>query len=362
MRISAGGRLDGVEAGRGIAAAAVVLYHAARHLNKAYGLPLLMGAFQFGHAGVDFFFVISGFIILFVHYRDIGTPARLGHYAGRRFTRVMPTYWIALALTIAMTAAGGRYGFPRSHELLWSALLLPSWTEPLLGVAWTLQYEIVFYAVFAILIVSRTAGLLALSLWLAWIVIGLTLRVSFNIPPSLYGIYNLEFFFGMAVAYWLANHRVGRPRWVLLAGLASFALACAAENAQLLDGYSGWARLAYGLPGALILLGIVEAERQHLLVVPRALRILGSASYSVYLFQFIFIGIVWKAWLMFGLDRQLPYAAAFIVLAFGGVAGGILTSRWVEYPLMRWIRGGSGHARGAERAQIERDLVRQTTN
>ena len=61
-----------------MAATAVVFYHAARHLNKIYGVPALMCVFQFGHAGVDLFFVISGFIILFVHYDDIGRPERLG--------------------------------------------------------------------------------------------------------------------------------------------------------------------------------------------------------------------------------------------------------------------------------------------
>ena len=84
-----------IEALRGLAATAVVFYHTARHTDKAYGTPLLRQIFQFGHAGVDLFFVLSGFIILFVHFRDIGQPGRLSYYANRRFTRVMPTYWVA---------------------------------------------------------------------------------------------------------------------------------------------------------------------------------------------------------------------------------------------------------------------------
>ena len=62
-------------------------------------------AFQFGHAGVDLFFVISGFVILFVHWEDIGRPQRISRYAGRRLTRILPIYWVALALTIASRAA-----------------------------------------------------------------------------------------------------------------------------------------------------------------------------------------------------------------------------------------------------------------
>jgi len=73
-----GRKLTGIEASRGVAATAVVLYHSARHLDHVYGVPGLMRVFQFGHAGVDLFFVISGFIILFVHYGDLGRPERLG--------------------------------------------------------------------------------------------------------------------------------------------------------------------------------------------------------------------------------------------------------------------------------------------
>jgi exopolysaccharide production protein ExoZ len=103
----AAARLSGIQGLRGIAAVAVVLSHAARHVNMAFGMPVLITAFQAGHAGVDLFFVISGFIILFVHHRDIGQPSRLCHYLGRRFNRVMPLYWVALGLTVGLSAVGG---------------------------------------------------------------------------------------------------------------------------------------------------------------------------------------------------------------------------------------------------------------
>ena len=68
---------------------------------------MLMSIFQFGHAGVDLFFVISGFIILFVHYDDIGRPERVGRYLGRRLSRIMPAYWVALTFTIVLSLGGG---------------------------------------------------------------------------------------------------------------------------------------------------------------------------------------------------------------------------------------------------------------
>lgn len=334
------GRLTGIEAGRGVAAVIVVSYHAARHLNKVYGVPALMSAFQFGHAGVDFFFVISGFIILFVHYDDIGAPARLGHYLKRRLTRVMPIYWVALALTVILSLAGGRHGFPSPLTLIWSIFLLPSHTEPLLGIAWTLQFEIVFYIVFSILIFNRMAGVVVLSFWLVWIVWAAAGNNDTELPQSLYGVYNLEFFLGMTVAFLCKNYRVLAPRCILVFGLVLFLSASLAEDGHFFNGYSNLARIAYSIPSALIILGATETECRELIIIPAALRTLGAASYSIYLFQFVFIGVLWKLWLAAGLDARMPHVASFGLLAGGGVIGGILMSRLVEYPLMRLMRGG----------------------
>ena len=65
-------RLVGIQAARGAAALLVVFYHAGRmlSLDQYVGNDPLRGLFRFGHAGVDFFFVLSGFIIYFVHHKD----------------------------------------------------------------------------------------------------------------------------------------------------------------------------------------------------------------------------------------------------------------------------------------------------
>lgn len=324
-----------------MAAMVVVLYHSARHLNFAYGLPTLMKVFQFGHAGVDLFFVISGFIILFVHYDDIGRPKRLGRYVNRRFTRIMPTYWVALALTILLGIAGQHHKIPQIFDLIWSATLLPSHKEPLLGVAWTLQYEIMFYIVFCFLILNRKIGIVLFILWFTWVSMALYgIKILGYFPSSLFGVYNFEFFIGMAVAYFYRNRSVRAPRVILISGILLFCAVSAAEDFGFLNGYADIARFFYGPAGALIVLGAAEAGRQSLVTVPRILQALGSASYSIYLFQFVFIGVAWKLWLATGLDRSMPHGASFPLLVAAGVVGGIAVSRLVEYPLMKMVRSG----------------------
>ena len=298
-----------------------------------------MGVFQFGHAGVDLFFVISGFIILFVHYDDIGNPKRLGRYVSRRFSRIMPIYWVALAVTIILGQVGGHHEFSSLLDVASSVALLPSHHGPLLGGAWTLQYEIVFYSVFCLLIFNRILGLSAFGVWLGGIIIiECDANIISDLPSSLFGLYNIEFFLGMAVAYWLRNHSVLIPRVVLAVGTGLFVAVSVAEDTGVINGYTEAGRFLYGPAAGLIVLGAAEASRQSLITVPKALEALGTASYSIYLFQFVFIGVLWKLWLLSGLGEAMPPAASFPLLAAAGVAGGFTMSRLVEYPLMQLVR------------------------
>jgi len=169
--LTAGAKLPGIEGARGIAASLVVFYHAARHLKADTGIAPLNGVAQFGHAGVDFFFVLSGFIIYFVHNKDIGKSAGLGRYLERRFTRIFPLYWFVLMLMLCLTTLSVHRSMPSVSFILQSMTLLPHVGEPILGVAWTLQHEIIFYLLFSIAIINTQAGIFIFFIWLILILI-----------------------------------------------------------------------------------------------------------------------------------------------------------------------------------------------
>src|SRR5258708_884314 len=132
-----------LEIARGIAASMVALSHAASLVAE----PRYLGSTPFGdrlanmNVGVDFFFVLSGFIITFVHWDDVGRSGRLARYASRRFTRVFPPYWVILTVIVVIYQAVPSFGEPRQHDWLYvltSYVLLPMPEQPVLGVAWTL--------------------------------------------------------------------------------------------------------------------------------------------------------------------------------------------------------------------------------
>jgi len=335
-RVSPAPKLAGIEAARGVAACSVVFYHAARHMDAACHVPLLRALLQFGHAGVDLFFVLSGFIILFVHFEDVGRPARLARYVSRRATRVLPAYWVALALTILLAVVAG-HGWPGLWPVVRSALLLPGWSEPLLGVAWTLQYEVVFYAFFAVLILNRRAGIGLMAAWLAAVAVA-SVNGGLGVPPSICSAYDLEFFLGMGVALLARRGGLGYPRAAALLGGGVLALVCAGEDLGFFNGYGVWARLAYGLPAAVLILGLANPRFVVPPVLAKPFAVLGAASYSIYLFQFCWIAVVWQAYRAGHLDHALACGWGVPLLAASGIAGGVLMSKCVELPLMRTFR------------------------
>lgn len=331
-------RLSGIEATRGIAAISVVLYHVARHLDKNLGTPVLKQIFQFGHAGVDFFFVISGFIILFVHFRDLDTPGRFSHYIGRRFTRLIPIYWFALSITLWLIIVGPQ-AMPSLKDTIISFTLMPSDRPMVLGVAWTLQFEVMFYVIFSSLIIRQAMGLAILMVWLCGTVLafGVSLQ-GLGLPNQIFASYNLEFFFGMIVALALVKRQLVLPMAWLFSGLVLLTAGIVAEDMDWIDGYAAYSRLIYGVPSALIVAGIVEADRQKMLRTPIILQRLGSASYSIYLFQFAFIGVGWQILSRKNLPTSLPVVIHFIVLSSLAIIGSVAVSKWIEYPLMKWVR------------------------
>jgi len=143
----------------------------------------------------------------------------------------------------------------------------------------------------------------------------------------------------MAVAYRLHRGELPGYRAILVVGIVFFAVCAGAEDLGWMDGYGSLARIAYGLASALVILGAAETSREGVARVPSILQILGSASYSLYLFQFVFVGIAWKLWLATGLGATVSPVIGCVVFCLATLGGGIMMSRLVEYPLMRLIRG-----------------------
>ena len=343
-------KLKGVAAARGIAAALVVLVHASDMLSgpKYFGRLPFDGTFRFANSGVDFFFVLSGFIIYHIHRQDIGHPRRAGAYAWKRFARIFPTYWVVLAGlgVILIFSPEKDASITSPGNIVASIFLLPRLQDPILGVAWTLRHEVLFYLLFGMLLLNRTAGRLVLALWAALIGWNIAFFWVTGAPwfQGLAGylpfrIFNIEFFFGMGVALLVSRGPAWRPRSLLVLGtLLFFTNGMIVSFGPVVPIEWPPRQLTYALAAAMILYGLVGSERAGTLKVPASLFAVGTASYSIYLTHLIAIMILQQVLLRIRPFVPLTLDVSFVAIAAIAIAGGVVFSRLVEQPLLRLLR------------------------
>ena len=282
--------LPWVQGLRALAALAVAFIHIAYNAiatgaDPAGWLAAIGRSFPFD-AGVDIFFVISGFVIVHASAPLFGTAAGPLTFLRRRLTRVVPLYWLMTSAFLAVLWAGHTAihaqlgGLP---AVVASYFFIP-WPrpdgemQPALGLGWTLNYEMFFYAVLTpFLLLGRRPAVLAAALALcalaAWgqFVHFDNLQLSYWSSPLI-----LEFCAGMALAQALAAG-VALPAWLRLL----LVLAALAALHFFGHGAPAWRPLSFGLPAA-ALVGAATlggpAGARH----PALLR-LGDASYALYL-------------------------------------------------------------------------------
>lgn len=328
---SAREKLDTVQAARALAALCVLLFHGTEIVRRELGLTLAGGSFNAGFAGVDIFFVLSGFIILHTANQRMGAV----YFLAFRAIRIYPVYWIVTTLLVMAYLASP--SLEQAHKgdpavISGSLLLLPQ-PKYVVGVAWTLFYEMLFYTLVALTYFRRPAYLD--YAFLAWATVSGAVHVagyqseSFTVNAVLDPIV-LEFYFGCLVARFYRQHGT-HAAWpvILAAGALSFAGSWALylhASPSLALRMSGVLRsLFFGVPAALIVLGLLYYKGR----VPRVLVAIGDGTYSIYLLHGTLIAVLLKVVLAIGLPAAIGKA-----LTCASVLGGALVAGWMFYRLV----------------------------
>lgn len=337
--------IQSIQVMRGLAAAAVAVYHTHVILEQPrYGGIESFGAIaSTGWLGVNFFFVLSGFIILHAHSMDIGRPARAPRYVWKRFTRVYPVYWACLtAFLVAAWLGLGNAQFSWQPLNLLSAYVLVQLTDTLslpLQVAWTLFHEVRFYAIFTLLIISRPLGLAAILAW----AVGIGVANISGTPGaiSLFHMWASYFLFGMAsqILFRRMDARWGLPLFLLGIGLLAACWSGGLVTRRMAEA-GPTALLALAMPFCLILLGGALWERAVNWQPSRLLLLLGDASYSVYLVHSAAITLTGTITQKFA-SGLLPAPLLFVIAALVSIAAGIAVHLVVERPVMAMARRAS---------------------
>ncbi|WP_192821895.1 acyltransferase [Rufibacter sp. LB8] len=283
----------------------------------------------FGAVGVDLFFVISGFIIVYTSRRYLQRGAG-GEFFLKRLLRIVPLYWLVTGLVLVSQWALKQ---PVAGVEVWKSLLFfPFFDEerfimPVLAVGWTLSFELLFYLLTALLLFSKSRH------YMLWVILLLLLAISagwwfpspeswlvFATNPMLY-----EFVYGTVIGllYLKTSQQKGFtsglfPKRLVLVGAVGFlaTLLVGYEHmgflAATLSGEGAFMRaLLWGLPSAFVVAGCVFLETSQVITVPRFLLALGDASFSIYLMHTFPI----KALTVFWNKFELPFLDWFVLLA-----------------------------------------------
>jgi peptidoglycan/LPS O-acetylase OafA/YrhL len=335
-----------LQALRGVACLMVVLGHL-QHCEKMFGVqtPIFREVQWFGFAGVDLFFVLSGFLITSMNRKHLGRPAAVPGFLFRRFWRIYPMYWVTTAIAVAVLL--GLFGvntIPVDSRPNWTPwLFLVPTTTPnfVIAQAWTLVFEVMFYVAFAVAMVlpGRLAAV-ALGGWFVALVLVLLgpepqgVLMSHVLSPFVF-----EFLGGCGIASLAAR---GECRWgatavalglvYAIAGMVTtHALASSSWDVVL---FSSRTRvLIYGPPAVLLVYGFVALEGRWPRSVPCWLLAVGDASYSLYLLHPTVLAVGMYVGYKVPHSR-LPHTLWLLGMLAACLAVGLLAYRFIEKPLL----------------------------
>ncbi len=357
-------KLLSLELGRFMAAAMVMLSHVAPYVNAhaAPGARPVFGNMMFpGPLGVQYFFVLSGFVMASTHHADFGKISSVPKFWWRRACRIYPAYWLALCIP-----AYYLFGAMTPRLTLPLVTLSPWHDLEYIPAAWTLRYEMAFYIMFGLCMLPYV-GRPVLALWVAATVWHCFWRLGFWLlgpvlsPRHILPVYNFigthgglfvafalfYFFTGLAAGCAYVKCRFGRKAWggVLAGGLVLLALLLPHEQWGVTYGPSPAFALRMACVLAVAMLGLAGLERAGGLRLGRWAGWLGAISYPLYIFHEPALLVITNA-LHPGRYQGLGLYLLLAAITAAILALAALVTFFYDQPIQRLLRR-AGRGKGA---------------
>ncbi|BAB53679.1 acyltransferase family protein [Mesorhizobium japonicum] len=347
---------------RAVAALMVMFAHIypALPMQAHWTLPYVS---TMGPGGVDLFFVISGFVV-YLSADRLGKKAEIvgrwlsfREFTVKRVFRIYPVYWVAffvasvLLLTTTLVVAPPEI----SERPLWGLLLLIDQPNNRIGAAWTLQYEVTFYAIcaLAILLFPRRIllmlGPVAVAVFLGW--------VAGIVKPTAYLF--LEFVFGIVVALLVQRKISGHAASSLAVGVGGILIGAVyfySQGGWWVLGHM-WRVLCFGLPSAFIVYGLVAMEIRAGWVFSRLWVGVGDSSYSLYLWHYPLFAVLAACYADLGIMSRVPVEVLALTSCSIAVLFGFVSYYGIERPINKsgWVARLAGTT-GNKPAPMAADL------
>ena len=327
-------RVGNIQLLRALAAGAILMSHAADVLlPKSDAWRAVPWS-----AGVDLFFIISGFVMMLLSEGRFGRAAEASHFIVRRVIRIVPSYWFFTLLMVALLIvfpSAVRNTALNAPVAITSLLFIP-WPRadgllrPLLSQGWTLNYEAFFYFAFALALLSRRGALLLAIAFITLVAAG----PLFPAPWFAAAFYSdpiiVEFVAGMGLAQlYIRGVRVRWPAMALLVAMAMITAAGFVVRPEVPR------VIAFGMPAFLLAVAaMLRPEARTKSRVRRFGEALGDASYVLYLSHPFVVN---------GMKLLMGSGPEVLILSLGASLGfAILFHRWIERPVTDWLNRKAG--------------------
>ena len=342
-------KLYWLQALRGVAALMVLFFHMAPHWALAPLLNNVTGIMRFGFAGVDVFFMLSGFVV-YMSAQSVVSLTGVLHFIKRRALRIYLGYWPALLVTALGSVWLLNAELPRLEHMLGSIFLLyPSIFDNWLPTAWSLTYELYFYSWIAgIVLLPARYRMQSVVL----LILGLTLWNTFWLtvyPELVYGGaqplrflltgYGLEFLTGVVLAEVFKKFKNQWPRPAIMLPLC-LSLVCSGlalgTTSHFFDRVEIMRVGSFGVFALGLFLMTLTLQAHHFKA-PNWLVVTGDASFSLYLLHTFLLSLAGQFRFNY-LQGNAPLIFLLSVLLPVGIT--LLSITWfktIEYPLMRKV-------------------------
>lgn len=356
------GKIDFIQMLRGIAAVSVTIFHARGHLPSQS--PFSQWLFSAASSGVDIFFMISGFIMVYTTRNSNGSFLYFSKFMLKRFARIWPMYLVLTFLYIILMLLSAfiinRVDVdPSVTDILKSLFFIPLildksdgpfWGGSVLHTGWTLNFEMYFYSFFAI---SLLFGRYKWLLFFSWVIFTLILLPSMagniSLDPKHYygwdwGYLNLitspliwEFVVGVIIGLiYFSKLRIKNTKicWLLCLLALSFTMW------YFLGGINpGFGIVNWGLPYVILFSILVISSKSIEIKSPYFLVWLGNISFSLYLIHPLVIHPLANiAWEFESLRNSLQDMSYIIFLTVLSICFAAVAHEFLEKRLSNWFR------------------------
>lgn len=307
---------------RAIAAIIVIAFHTVLAAEK-YNLPtnFFYKVDFWGAAGVDIFFIISGFIMVYIQDKKKRNSVE---FLMDRMERILPLYW-TLALFISFLLIVFPQGFNEltlNFETFFKTLFFINFLSnetPLVYVGWTLEYEMLFYLVFGLSLLIKNqkfAFLVCIAILISMVFLGLNAII-------------VEFIYGMMIGLLFSKYRFTiKNKYCLIMIILGFSLLTIEWSKEISRS------ITWGLPSILIFIGALYLKP----IKNKILELLGASSYSMYLVQVFSIPIFYKAISSISVFKIPQLAEVYVILCIVcSIIAGLLLYLLIEKPLSNVI-------------------------